>query len=74
MATVPQDLLDLLNEAEKQLEESNNATVFAQVKEKEAEEAVDFAEEAKEEAYAQLQEANTAAIVALQELKAHFGL
>ena len=74
MATVPQELLDLLNEAQKQLEESNDAAIFHTVKEQEAVEAVDEAEEAKEFAFEQLQEANAAAGIALDELRKHFGV
>lgn len=74
MATVPQELIDLLVEAQKQLDESNDAATFAEVKEKEAVEAAEFADEAKADAFVQLQEANAAAAVALEEIKKHFGL
>ena len=74
MATVPQELLDLLNEAQKQLEESNDAAVFHNFKEQELVEAMELEEEAKDFAFEQLQEANVAAGVAITELRKHFGV
>lgn len=74
MATVPQELLDLLDDAVKQLADSNDAVVFHAVKEQEAVEAIDEADEAQEFAFEQLQEANAVAGVALTELRDHFGV
>lgn len=74
MATVPQDLLDLLNEAQKQLDEAQAAAVFHEVKVQELQDALDDEDEAKEDAFEQLQESNAAAAVALDSLKKHFGI
>ena len=74
MATVPQELLDLLNEAHRQLEEANDAMILHSVKEQEADEAIDEAEEAKESAFELLQESNASAGIALTELQGYFGI
>lgn len=74
MATLPQDLLDLLNEAQKQLEEANDASVFHTVRQQELEDAVDAEEEAREVAFDQLQDSNAGAAIALDELRKHFGV
>ena len=74
MATVPQELLELLDDAEKQLADSSDAVVCYIVKEQEAVEAIDESDEAKEFALEQLQESNAAAGIALTELRNHFGI
>ena len=74
MATVPQELLDLLNEAQKQLDEATEASTFHAIKLQELEEAMDAEEEAQDNEVVQLQESNATAAVAIAEIKAHFGL
>lgn len=74
MATVPQELLELLNEAQKQLDEANDSAIFHAVKLQELEDAVTQEEDAKDDAFEQLQESNAAAAVAIGELKKHFGI
>ena len=74
MTTIPQDLLDLLDEAEKQLEEANAASVFHQVKVAELDDAVEAEAEAQQVAFEQLAESNAAAGVALDAIRKHFGI
>ena len=74
MATVPQELLDLLDEAEKQLEEANDVAVFHAVQEQALADAVDAVEDSKEDAFEQLQESNASAGIAIAELRKHFGI
>ena len=74
MVTVPQDVIDLLNEARKRREEANDASVVKMIQEQELEEAVVVAQEAAEEAFEQLQKANDAAGIALDAIRQHFGV
>ena len=74
MTAIPQELLDLLNEARAQLDEANDAVLFHAVKEQETAESIDLEEEAKEFAFEQLQESNASAGIALDELRKYFGI
>ena len=74
MATVPQELLDLLNEAQEKLAESNDAVVCHNFKEQELFSAADEEEDAKDLAFEKLQEANAAVGIALDVLRDHLGV
>lgn len=74
MTTVPPELLELLDEAQRRLEESGDATVFHTVREQELVEAIEGEEEARDFAFEQMQEANAAAGIAITELRKHFGV
>jgi len=74
MEPVPNELVDLLNDATKQLCYANEAVILHECKAQEREDAEDVEAETLANAFELLQEANAAAGIALDELKTHMGL